>query len=95
MTGRFAARNKVAIVGYAQSPIERHSKLSLGALTVETARRAISDAGLRVDQVDGFVTGSLFPTTGAHAIEDGVSIVSTPNTPPASRDSGRFPARSP
>ena len=76
MTGRFAARNKVAIVGYAQSPIERHSKQSLGALTVETARRAISDAGLRVDQVDGFVTGSLFPTSGAHAIEDGVSIVS-------------------
>ena len=39
MTGRFAARNQVAIVGYAQSPIERHAKQSLGALAVETARR--------------------------------------------------------
>ena len=27
-------------------------------------------------QVDGFVTGSLFPTAGAHAAEDGVSLVS-------------------
>ena len=75
MTG-FQARNKVAIVGYAQSPIARHAALSLGALTLETARSAIADAGLRVEQVDGFVTGSLFPTSGAHAIKDGVSIVS-------------------
>jgi acetyl-CoA acetyltransferase len=76
VTSQFAARDQVAIVGYAQSPIERHAEQSLGALTVETARRAIADAGLAVDQVDGFVTGSLFPTAGAHAIEDGVSIVS-------------------
>ena len=72
----FAARNKVAIAGYAQSQIERHATRSLGALTVETARRAIADAGLGVEQVDGFVTASLFPTAGAHAAEDGLSLVS-------------------
>jgi acetyl-CoA acetyltransferase len=69
------ARNKVAIAGYAQSQIERHSSKTLGALAVETAKRAIADAGLTVDQVDGFVTGSLFPTSGAHTVADGVSIV--------------------
>jgi acetyl-CoA acetyltransferase len=35
----------------------------------------MADAGLTVDQVDGFVTGSLFPTSGAHAVQDGVSVV--------------------
>jgi acetyl-CoA acetyltransferase len=72
----FAARNQVAIVGYAQSAVARHADCSLGALTLETARRAIADAGLAVDQVDGYVTGSLFPTAGAHALVDGVSLVS-------------------
>lgn len=70
------ASNRVAIVGYAQSSVTRHSDLTLGALTVETARAAIDDAGLDVKQVDGFVTASLFPTAGAHAAEDGVSLVS-------------------
>jgi acetyl-CoA acetyltransferase len=72
----FTARNKVAIVGYAQSPIVRHAPMPLGALAVETARTAIADAGLSVEAVDGFVTGSLFPTAGAHQVQDGVSIVS-------------------
>ncbi|HTR70037.1 MAG TPA: thiolase family protein [Mycobacteriales bacterium] len=72
----FEARNKVAIVGYAQSPITRHAPVPLGALAVDTARAAISDAGLTVADMDGFVTGSLFPTAGAHEITDGVSIVS-------------------
>ena len=76
MTGRLAASNRVAIAGYAQSPVSRHADLTLGALTVETARRAIEDAGLDVKQVDGFVTASLFPTAGAHAAEDGISLVS-------------------
>jgi acetyl-CoA acetyltransferase len=70
---RFAAGNKVAIVGYAHSPIQRHAEESLGVLAIDTARRAMADAG--VDQVDGFVTGSLFPTAGSHALEDGVSVV--------------------
>jgi acetyl-CoA acetyltransferase len=74
----FAARNKVAIVGYAQSPIERHASSTLGALTVETARAAIGDAGLQVADVDGFVAAALFPSAGSHRVEDGVSVV-TPN----------------
>jgi acetyl-CoA acetyltransferase len=73
----FSARGKVAIAGYAQSPIERHAARSLGAVTVDTARAAIADAGLGVGDIDGFVTGALFPTAGAHTIEDGVSIVSS------------------
>jgi acetyl-CoA acetyltransferase len=72
----FSARNKVAIVGYAQSPIERHAPMRLGALTLKTAKEAIADAGLRVDDVDGFVTTPLFPTLGSHVAEDGVSLVS-------------------
>ena len=75
MSGTFTARSQVAIVGYAQSPIVRHANAPLGAIAVDTALRAIADAGLTKDQVDGFTTGSLLPTSGAHASVDGVSIV--------------------
>jgi acetyl-CoA acetyltransferase len=75
LSRRFAG-GQVAIAGFAQSPVSRHADRTLGALTVDTARQAIADAGLTVDQVDGFVTGSLFPTAGAHAAEDGISLVS-------------------
>jgi acetyl-CoA acetyltransferase len=71
------ASNQVAVVGYAHSPVERHAKRTLGAITVDTARRAIEDAGLDRRQVDGFVTGALFPTAGNHTAEDGVSLVSS------------------
>ena len=71
-----ASSNQVAVVGYAQSQVQRHADSSLGALTVETARAAIADAGLTVADVDGFVTASLFPSAGAHAAVDGVSLVS-------------------
>jgi acetyl-CoA acetyltransferase len=71
-----ASSNRVAVVGYAQSQAQRHASSSLGALTVETAREAIADAGLAVANVDGFVTASLFPTAGAHAAVDGISLVS-------------------
>ncbi len=76
MSGRMASSNQVAVVGYAQSQVERHAGMSLGALTIETARFAIADAGLEVSQIDGFVTASLFPTAGTHAAVDGVSLVS-------------------
>jgi len=74
---RLAASNRTAIVGYAQSPVVRHADQTLGALAVETARAALADAGLAVAQIDGFVTASLFPTAGAHAAEDGVSLVTS------------------
>jgi acetyl-CoA acetyltransferase len=71
-----ASSNQVAVVGYAQSQLTRHADATLGALAVETARWAVADAGLHAPDVDGFVTGSLFPTAGAHAAVDGVSLVS-------------------
>ena len=71
----FTARDATAIVGYAHSSVERHADRTLGALTVETARQAIADAGLEVRDVDGFVTSSLFPTAGDHANQDGVTSV--------------------
>lgn len=75
MTPRFTARGQVAIVGYAQSPIVRHASVSLGALATETVLAAIADAGLTKDDVDGFTTGALLPTSGSHDSVDGVSIV--------------------
>jgi acetyl-CoA acetyltransferase len=71
----FTPRSRVAIAGYAQSPIERHASRPLGAIALDTALRAIADAGLTKDQIDGFTTGSLLPSAGAHASVDGVSIV--------------------
>ena len=72
-----SARDQVAVVGYAHSQVERHNSRSLGELALDTAQRAIADAGLTVEQIDGFTTGALFPTAGAHTIEDGVSIVTS------------------
>ena len=78
MTASFAARNRVAVVGYAQSSIVKSFGRPLGAVTVEVAREAIADAGLRVDQVDGFTASALLPSAGDHASVDGVTTV-TPN----------------
>ncbi|WP_018636083.1 thiolase family protein [Parafrankia elaeagni] len=76
MSGRrFAARNKVALVGYAHSAVQRHAARPLGAVTLETARAAIADAGLTPADVDGVVTSALFPTAGSHAVQDGISSV--------------------
>ena len=77
MSPRFTARNRVAIAGYAQSPIVRHADRSLGAIAVEAARAAIADAGLTVTDVDGFTTGALLPSAGGHASVDGVSVVTS------------------
>jgi acetyl-CoA acetyltransferase len=72
----FAARDKVAIVGCAQSPIAKRFDHPLGAVTVDVAREAIADAGLTVADIDGFTTSSLLPSAGDHAVVDGVSTVS-------------------
>lgn len=76
MTG-FHARHRVAIAGYAQSPIEQHAGRSLGALTLDTVKAAITDAGLRVDQIDGFTSSAMLPTAGSHVAVDGVSMVTS------------------
>ena len=77
MSGRFEASNKVAIVGYAHSQVLRRADRTLGAQAVETARAAIADAGLHLEQIDGFVSSSLLPSAGGQAAEDGVSTVSS------------------
>ncbi len=77
MSGRFAASNKVAIVGYAHSQVRRRADRPLGVQAVETARAAIADAGLRLEQIDGFVSSSLLPSAGGQAAEDGASTVSS------------------
>lgn len=77
MSGRFAASNKVAIVGYAHSQVCRRADRPLGALAVDTARGAVDDAGLNLGQIDGFVSSSLLPSAGGQAAEDGVSTVSS------------------
>lgn len=77
MSGRFAASNRVAIVGYAHSQVCRRADQTLGALAVDAARAAIADAGLRLDHVDGFVSSSLLPSAGGQTAEDGVSTVSS------------------
>jgi acetyl-CoA acetyltransferase len=74
---RESADGRVAIVGYAHSPVRRHIDISLGALTVETALAAIADAGLSKEQIDGFTTGALFPSSGGGPLVDGVQIVTS------------------
>ena len=72
-----AAAGKVAVVGYAHSPVRRHTEVPLGALTIETALSAIADAGLEKEQIDGFTTGALFPSSGGGALVDGQQIVTS------------------
>ncbi|MGI5218833.1 thiolase family protein [Nocardia sp. CA-290969] len=76
MTGRFRGGGRVAIAGYAHSSIRRRRDRPLGALAVEIARAAVADAGLRPEQIDGFVASALFPTAGGHRVTDGISTVS-------------------
>ena len=77
MSGLFAARNKVAIVGYAQSQVVRRTTEPLGLTALRTAHIAIADAGLTPAQVDGYVSATLLPSSGDHESQDGVSIVSS------------------
>ena len=77
MSAGFRARTEVAVVGYAQSPIERHAARPLGAIAIDTVLQAIADAGLTKDRIDGFTTGSILPSAGGQAAVDGVSIVTS------------------
>ena len=75
--GRYRAAGRVAVVGYAQSPIVRFTEVPLGAITIDTCLRAIADAGLQKEQIDGFTTGALFPSSGGRALVDGIHIVTS------------------
>jgi acetyl-CoA acetyltransferase len=66
-----------AVVGFAQSPIERRADRPLGEIALDTARAAIADAGLQVAQVDGFTSSALLPAAGGQPAVDGVSTVSS------------------
>jgi acetyl-CoA acetyltransferase len=77
VSGRFAASNKVAIVGYAHSQVCHRADRPLGVLAADTARAAIADAGLRLEQMDGFVSSALLPSAAGQVVEDGVSTVSS------------------
>ncbi len=77
MSGLFLARNQVAIVGHAQSQVVRRTAEPLGITALRTARAAIADAGLRVDQIDGFASSALLPSSGDHDAQDGVSVVTS------------------
>jgi acetyl-CoA acetyltransferase len=59
--GVWENRGKVAVAGVGQSPIDRrwesgNLEKSLGAYSVLAAKRALEDAGVGVDQVDGIVS---------------------------------------
>jgi acetyl-CoA acetyltransferase len=75
MSARFRGQNEVAIVGYAHSPVRRRADVPLGVLALETCNRAVEDAGLKNEQIDGFTTGSILPSAGGQDAIDGVSIV--------------------
>jgi acetyl-CoA acetyltransferase len=77
VTGRFRGAGQVAVAGFAHSPAVRQSELSLGAVALETALAAIADAGLQREQIDGFTTGALFPSSGGGAVIDGVHTVTS------------------
>jgi acetyl-CoA acetyltransferase len=67
--GIWEHRGKVAAVGIGHSPTTRRwdgkPETSVGALTILALRRAIEDAGVSPDQVDGLVVVPV-TTTGAH-----------------------------
>jgi acetyl-CoA acetyltransferase len=71
----FAARNKVAIIGYAQSPVARQASVPFGALALKTCLDAVADAGLTKQDVDGFASAPLLPSLSGRAPVDGVDIV--------------------
>lgn len=77
MTGRFKARNQVAIVGFGQSGVFRHADVPLGSLAIEAADKAIGDAGLTRARIDGLSTFPLLPASTAHPNVDGQDIVTT------------------
>lgn len=75
MSPRFHAAGKVAVVGYAHSPIVRRTDVSLGALTLRTVLEAVADAGLTRSDIDGFTTGALFPSAAGLETRDGIELV--------------------
>jgi acetyl-CoA acetyltransferase len=66
----------VAIVGVGSTAIARHADRGLGAIATEAALAAIADAGLRRDDIDGYVGCPSAPNVSALHV-DGVDEVSS------------------
>jgi acetyl-CoA acetyltransferase len=69
------ARGKVAIVGVAFSEVVKRSNRSLGQLAVEACLKAIDDAGLRLEDIDGIAN---YPAPSRISVAnpvDGIDIV--------------------
>jgi acetyl-CoA acetyltransferase len=69
------ARDRVAIVGVGYSDVRRHSEHTVGHLAVQACTKALDDAGLGPENIDGISTYSTpgGPPTGP--IVDGVDVV--------------------
>jgi acetyl-CoA acetyltransferase len=57
--------NRVAVVGVGSTKIARHTERSLGDIALEAALAAIADAGLTLDDVDGYVGAPKAPNPSA------------------------------
>ena len=61
--------------GSRTAPSPGRKRCRSGTLTLRTIAAAVADAGLTMDQIDGFTTGALFPSSGGRPLTDGVEIV--------------------
>ena len=75
--GRFLAAGKVAIAGFAHSPVTRVEQMPLGVLTIETIKGAVADAGVTLDMIDGFSTASALVSSSGRDVVDGIHTVSS------------------
>lgn len=75
MTGQ-TRPNSTAIIGVGSTPMVRHSEESFGKIALLAALAAIEDAGLRREDIDGYISSSSAMNPGAlHA--DGLDEVSS------------------
>ncbi|MBI4298970.1 MAG: thiolase family protein [Chloroflexi bacterium] len=88
-------RGKVALVGRGHSPTDRRwdgvsMDKSLGAYTILAAQRAMEDAGISPDEVDGIITcpGAQSGTVGSAAIGDSWGPVRPYFAPPYDSEDG-------
>src|SRR5437773_5146019 len=68
-------RNKTAIVGIGSTPMVRHRDERLNVVAAEAARAAADDAGINLDQIDGYFGNPGAPNCSAVHV-DGVDEVS-------------------
>jgi acetyl-CoA acetyltransferase len=69
-----ARSTRTAIVGVGHSKVYRRASVSLGVLAIDACTKAIADAGLTPEDVDGVVADPVQPFGGASNI-DGLQVV--------------------